>query len=96
MKNRHGVRVLQPKPAESRQVSEAGVAAGEFADKRDNLKRGPDVRVADIGKVTQDELGIDRRRISEGRKLRDQAAPRRPRWLGRDDYRALLRFRETL
>jgi hypothetical protein len=40
------------------------------ADKTSTLRRGPDVQTADNGKATLVELGLDRRRLSESRKVK--------------------------
>lgn len=54
------------------ELVDEGQARGEIATPERNLRRGPDVRAEDIGRdapKTLPELGIDRRRLIEARKL---------------------------
>ncbi len=65
--------VSQSKAAEIRMANEVDAAQerGEVARREDNLLRGPDDRSSDIGKATLSDLGIDRRHVSDWRRVRD-------------------------
>jgi hypothetical protein len=48
---------------------DAAQERGEVAVRADSLRRGSDVRAADIGPPANDELGLDRRRLAEWRDM---------------------------
>jgi hypothetical protein len=56
---------------------DAAQQRGEVATREDNIRRGPDVPVENVGKPTVTDLGLTRKEIHEARKIRDaeQADP---------------------